>query len=468
MKSGESMRITSVRSQGLAHLSYYIASEGEALVVDPRRDVDIYIEMAKNDGSEIVHIFETHRNEDYVVGSLELQYHIPGAEIGHSKATGFNYGNNSLADGDAFRIGNMQVTCIHTPGHTDDSMCYAIADITVSEDPLAVFTGDTLFVNEVGRTDLVDIKKHEDMSRKLFRSLHEKLLPLGDGVIVYPGHGAGSVCGGDIGEREFTTLGYERANNKWLQMNEEEFVQGKLNQKLTLSSYFKHCERLNTIGPPIFAELSSPKMLDSDSFDDLLKQDGYVAVDTRSADFFVCGHIPGAISVPISGMGMFGGWVLKPDETFLLVLERPDDLQEALAYLHRIGFDNIAGYLGLGMDGWYEGGKTRATVQTFSIEQVKQLHETNTAGLLDVRQPHETEREYIDGAKFLPLTDLRDSVDTLDTTNPNVIMCLGGVRGTSAASVLLRRGISNYGVTLESLNGWKNRGFPLKKRADHP
>ncbi len=436
------------------------------MVIDPRRDVGVYLELAKQEASEIVHIFETHRNEDYVIGSLELQYHIPGVKIGHSSATHFEYGNNSLGDGDIFRIGDMQVSCISTPGHTDDSMCYVIADITVSEDPLAVFTGDTLFVNEVGRTDLVDIKKHELMSRKLFKSLHEKLLPLGDGVIVYPGHGAGSVCGGDIGSREFTTIGYERANNKWLHMNEEEFVKAKLEQKLTLSSHFRHCEHLNTIGPPILAQMPDPKMLDSDSFDNLLKQDGYVAVDTRSADFFVCGHIPGAISVPMSGMGKYAGWILRPDETLLLVLERPDDLKQALAYLHRIGFDNVAGYLGPGMDAWYDSGRQRATVHTYSIEQVKELHESGAVGILDVRQPHETEREYIDGASFIPLTEIRDSNKPLSVSSQNVIMCHGGVRGTSAASILLRKGAKNYGVSLDSLSGWKIRGYPLAIKGD--
>jgi hydroxyacylglutathione hydrolase len=268
------------------------------MVIDPRRDVDAYLALSSQMKSEIVHVFETHRNEDYVTGSVELQHHVPDAQINHSKETDFKYGDNSLSDGDTFDVGKMRVECVHTPGHTNDSMSYLLADMSVGPSPIAFFTGDTLFVNAIGRTDLVDITKHEELARKIFHSLHEKVLPVGDGVVVYPGHGAGSVCGGDIREREFSTIGYERANNHWLQMEEEDFVNARLRESLTLAPYFKHCEKLNTLGPPLMADIAAPRSLDPDSFEEMLKKPGYLAVDTRSPDFFVCGHIPNAISVP--------------------------------------------------------------------------------------------------------------------------------------------------------------------------
>ncbi len=207
------VRITTIRSEGLAALSYFVSSENEAMVIDPRRDALVYHNLSIESESKITHIFETHRNEDYVTGSLELQSHVPDAEIGHSKATKFGYGELNLADGEIFQIGKMKVTCLNTPGHTDDSMCYVVADTSVGPDPIVAFTGDTLFVSEVGRTDLVDIRKHSEMSKKLYASLHDKVLTLGDGVIIRPGHGAGSVCGGAIGDREFSTIGFEKANN---------------------------------------------------------------------------------------------------------------------------------------------------------------------------------------------------------------------------------------------------------------
>ncbi|MCJ7817987.1 MAG: MBL fold metallo-hydrolase, partial [Candidatus Thorarchaeota archaeon] len=184
------MRITVIRSEGLAALSYFVSSENEAMVIDPRRDAFVYHRLAAEMDYKITHIFETHRNEDYVAGSLELQSYVSDAEIGHSKATKFGYGDISISDGEMFQIGKMRVTCLNTPGHTDDSMCYAVADSTVSPDPIVVFTGDTLFVNEVGRTDLVNINKHAQMSKKLYTSLHEKVLLIGDDVIIHPGHGA--------------------------------------------------------------------------------------------------------------------------------------------------------------------------------------------------------------------------------------------------------------------------------------
>ena len=185
------MRIRTIKSEGIAAISYFVSSGSEAIVIDPRRDVAIYRRLADENDVSISHVFETHRNEDYVTGSLELKALIPEVRIGHSNQTDFRYGDDSLADDEVFNIGEMSVRCIHTPGHTDDSICYVVADRSVSVDPIVAFTGDTLFVNEVGRTDLVDKKKHEEMSIKLFHSLHEKLLPLGDGVIIHPGHGAG-------------------------------------------------------------------------------------------------------------------------------------------------------------------------------------------------------------------------------------------------------------------------------------
>ena len=290
------MRIRTIKSEGIAALSYLVSSRNEAMVIDPRRDAAIYKNLADEDGVEITHIFETHRNEDYVIGSLELKMMVPEARIGHSNQTNFKYGDDSIADGETFIIGKMSINCIQTPGHTDDSICYVVADRNVGPNPILAFTGDTLFVNEVGRTDLVDLDKHEEMSRKLYNSLHQKLLPLGDGVIIHPGHGAGSVCGKDIGEREFSTIFFEKANNVWLGMSEAVFVESKVHQHLTRASYFKHCEHLNTIGPPIVADLPEPQELDIESFSKLLKDDDHRAIDTRPSDEFVNRHIPRSIS----------------------------------------------------------------------------------------------------------------------------------------------------------------------------
>ncbi len=456
------MRVTTIRSEGLAHLSYFVSSDGEAFVVDPRRDVDVYLKLSRETKSEIVHIFETHRNEDYVTGSLELQYHVPDAQINHSKETDFKFGDNSLFDGDTFDVGKTRIECVYTPGHTEDSMSYLVADMSVGPNPFAFFTGDTLFVNEIGRTDLADITRHEEMTREIFHSLHEKVLPVGDGVVVFPGHGAGSVCGGDIGEREFSTIGYERASNPWLQMEEEDFVHARLRQSLTLSTYFKHCRKLNSIGPPLLSSLDPPRNLDPASFEDLLKKPGHLVVDTRSPDFFVCGHIPRAMSLPLSSMGKSAAWVLNPDDSFLLVLERTEDLELAMNYLHRIGFDNVVGYLGSGMDGWYEKGKLRSLLQTYTLEEVKEQLGKGEMTMIDVRQLHEAEEEFIVGSAFAPLTNLAENMSKFDRDKPTVTICPRGARASTAASIFKRAGYKNVGVTLEGIEGWKDRGYPVR------
>jgi hydroxyacylglutathione hydrolase len=456
------MRITTVRSEGLAQLSYFVSSEGEAMVIDPRRDVDVYLKLAAESHSQISHVFETHRNEDYVVGSLEIKYHVPSVQIAHSKETGFKYGDISIAHHESFRIGDMQVTCLHTPGHTDDSICYLVADTSVGPTPLLVFTGDTLFVGEVGRTDLVDIKKKEVMSRKLYNSLKEEILPLEDGIVIHPGHGAGSVCGGDIGKRDFSTLGYERTNNPWLSLEEEDFVQLKLDQKLTLSDYFKHCENLNTVGPPIVATLPMPCALDPNAFEALLEKPGHVVVDTRAPDFFVCGHIPGAINTPLKEMGQFVGWVLDPEDNYLLVLERAEDLEQARNYLLRVGFDTAVAYLATGMDGWYEAGKPRGILNTISLADLKLGLESGQIDMIDVRQPHEREKEFIEKSIFLPLTDIEREEGSIDKSRQKVTMCPGGVRATVAASILKREGHENVSVALDGIKAWKKSGYPIR------
>ena len=457
------MRVANIRAEGLAHLSYFVSSEKEAMVIDPRRDIEIYLELASKSEVQITHIFETHRNEDYVIGSVELQHNTDSAKIGHSEVTNFKYGDFQIADGDTFKVGKMKVTCIHTPGHTNDSICYAVSDPSVSSDPITVFTGDTLFVSEVGRTDLVDQKKTAEMAGKLYRSLHDQLLKLPDGVIVYPGHGAGSVCGGDIGDRDFSTIGYERANNMWLSMDEDTFIEKKSNQNLTLSSYFKHCEYLNTIGPPLVSDLPSPERFSPEEFDAKSKLPKHVVIDTRSPEDFVSTHIPKSISLSLKQMGLFAGWVLDPTDTFLFVLSSDTDLVAARSALLRIGFDNIVGYLGQGMNEWLKEGMATSSIGTYSIRELNQQFKAGGIAVVDVRQPHEFEAESIEGSTSMPLTGISKDVTQLSTDGVFASICPAGIRGTTGASILKRSGLEKVFVALDGIKGWKKEGYPLKE-----
>jgi hydroxyacylglutathione hydrolase len=455
------MRITSIRSEGLAHLSYFISSEDEAMVIDPRRDAEIYFELASQSDVQITNIFETHRNEDYVIGSLELQHLISTAKIGHSEATNFKFGDFKLADGDSFKVGKMKIICIHTPGHTNDSMCYAVADTAVSQDPIIVFTGDTLFVNEVGRTDLVDVTKTAEMAGKLYDSLHDRLLKLTDSVIVHPGHGAGSVCGANIGEREFSTIGYERANNIWLSMDKDEFIENKVNQGITLASYFKHCEKLNTIGPPLVSDLPNPEMFNPVEFEEKSKLPNNVVIDTRSPQDFVAKHIPKSISLSLKAMGLFAGWVLHPSDSFLFVLDNSNDLVDARSALVRIGFDHVIGYLDGGIGTWIKEGKPTNSIETYSIQDLNQQVKAGKLQIVDVRQPHEYEVESIEGSISAPLTSISEQ-NQLSADGAYVSMCPSGVRATTGASILKKSGIENISVSLDGLKGWKSEGYSLK------
>ncbi|MBN2228571.1 MAG: MBL fold metallo-hydrolase [Candidatus Thorarchaeota archaeon] len=456
------MRITTVRSEGLAALSYFVSSDGEAVVIDPRRDASIYAELALREGVDIRYVFETHRNEDYVIGSLELQSLVPDVEIGHSNAISFKFGEHAIADGETFNAGKMHITCLNTPGHTDDSICYVVSDKSSGPDPIIAFTGDTLFVNEVGRTDLVDINKHEEMSRKLFRSLHEKLLPIGDGVIIHPGHGAGSVCGGAIGDREFSTIGFERSNNMWLKMDEEEFVSAKTAQRLTRTSYFKRCEKLNTIGPLLLNTRSPPQELDAVSLANNIEDDNHRGIDTRQAKEFLMQFIPRTINLSLTNMGLLAGWTLKAEQTFSLILGNRKDLGQAWSYLVRVGLDDIVGFLKNGIDTWIQSGRPVESIRTLSTEELKKRVDTNSIRVVDVREPHEFSQNHIPGAISSPLTLLDETATSIDGNVSIAPLCPSGFRGTAAASILHRNGFTDIAVPIEGYKGWVSKGYPTE------
>lgn len=456
------MRMHTIRSEGLSALSHFVTSGGEAFVIDPRRDASIYKELANQNNAKIRYIFETHRNEDYVVGSLELQSILSDCEIGHNSATKFKYGEHSINDGEIFTVGKMRITCVSTPGHTDDSMCYAISDTTSGPEPIMLFTGDTLFVNEVGRTDLVDLSKHAEMSKKLYESLTEKILPLDNGIIICPGHGAGSVCGGAIGDREFSTIGYERMHNPWLKMNEEEFIEAKINQRLTRTAYFKRCEKLNTEGPPLLGTLESLSELDIDSFRKLLRQDAHQVVDTRPVQDFLNKHIPRSISLTLSNMGLLAGWSLSSDKSISLILEKTADLTEAWSYLVRVGLDSIVGFLKDGIAGWSAKGLKFETIPYISLDALKQGIADKSIHVFDVREPHEFDTGHIPASQNLPLTQISIGKGILFSSGTSASICPSGSRSTTAASLLKKSGVKNVVVPLDGIKTWKARGLPME------
>lgn len=453
------MQLEIVKAKGLAHNSYFLSDRGEAIVIDPRRDCEIYAELAGRECARIKYIFESHCHEDFVIGSTALQ-RLTGAEIGHSWETHFRYGDHDLRDGETFYVGDLKVEVLHTPGHTNDSICFAVYERQQSRTPLFVFTGDTLLAGDVGRTDLLGTKATVTQSKKLYKSIFERLMPLGDHLIVYPAHGAGSVCGHNVSAREFSTIGYERQMNPLLQLDEGHFVRYLGEQHLSLPPYFLRARALNIAGPPPMSE--AVRAVDADEFEKLANARTTTIIDTREPGAFAGSHVPGSLSIWLDGVSFFPGWVLN-DERVAIVTERPSDTEVARTYLGRLGFDNVVAWLCRGMPDWRNRGKPWAQLKTCSVEQLKNALERDAINLLDVREESEWKEGHIRGAQHLFVGHIKKQREQLPEGTPLAIYCSWGGRASLAASIVLGLGNSNVYVVLGAIRAWKNQGFPLER-----
>ncbi len=459
MQMVENMILEIIKSEGLAHKSYFIGSNGEAAVIDPRRDCDSYVYYSKKHDMQITHIFETHCNEDYVTGSMELSKRV-GAPIYHSKNLDFAYGN-MVEDGDKFKIGEIQMKVIETPGHTYESLSLLIKDKTISEDVYIIFTGDTLFAGEVGRTDLYGDDKREEMAGKLYDSLHNKIMPLGDHVLVFPAHGSGSVCGKDIRESEFTTVGYEKKTNPMLQKTKEGFIDSKLNEKMVKAPYFKKMEVYNKDGAPLLCRLPYLRPLDIKE----LKESAETSqlVDVRMAASFAGGHIPGTLNIWKHGLTYFAGWMLSYNRPIIIIDENNEHIDEIVRYLIRIGYDNIYGYLAGGFTHWANSGEEIKKIDTWSVHELKERQNDKSIFILDVREIGEREEGYIKGSHHIYVGDLKNHLDEVPDDKYIVIYCDTGNRASIAASVLKINGYEEVANVLGSIRAWKAAGYSLVK-----
>jgi hydroxyacylglutathione hydrolase len=456
------MRLKIIKSEGLAHNSYYLSDEGEAVVIDSRRDCEIYTQLAKKECAEIKYILETHRNEDYAVGSLELK-NMTEAEIGHSNALPFKYGDHNLADGDTLNMGNAKIKAIHTPGHTNESLCYVIYPSGSSE-ALMAFTGDTLFAGSVGRTDLYGKASHSAQAEKLYRSLHEKLLPLGDHVLVYPAHGEGSVCGHSISGQEPTTVGYEKKTNPYLQLSKEDFIQKAVSEELIVPRYFRKMEEYNLKGPPLLSELAFPKPFSLADFEEEMHEQNMLVMDTRMPYAYAGTHIPDSLSLWLGGTSVYPGWLLDTSQYVVFVLERPSDIDIVAPRLRRLGFDNMCGYLCGGMNEWQEAGKPISSAGTMSAFELRSKLEKDEVLLLDVREPNEWKDEgTVEGATRIFFADLPGKTDSLPKDKPIAVTCTVGNRASTAVSILERAGFKDASNVLGGMTAWTNLGYPTKK-----
>jgi hydroxyacylglutathione hydrolase len=456
------VRLETIKSPGIAQASYYLSDSGEAIVVDPRRDVGSYFQLAAEDCTRIQFVLETHRNEDYVSGSVELKEAV-GAEICHGKVTPFTYGDHNLTGNEVIPVGRLRVKTISTPGHTFDSFCYAVSDTRNGSEPFMVFTGDTLFIGDVGRTDLSGPEHWERLSGLLFDSIHEKLLPLGDHVLVYPAHTAGSVCGSRIGEREVSTIGWERKTNSVLRMGREDFVRNRLANKMLRPPYFRRMEEWNLNGPPPLRYVAEPRHLTIQDFETLWRQPDVTVVDTRNPDAFAASHIPGSLSIWLEGLAHYAGWVLSYEERVILVAEKREDAGGAINYLRRIGYDEVVGYLCPGIDGWRNRGKLTESFGVLTAPDLKDFLGRGSVTLIDVRDENEYASGHILGAKNMYVGHIAGMTSEISGGKPVVVICSWGGRGSLAASILRRSGIREVFNLLGGMNSWISLGYPVEK-----
>ena len=455
------MKLKTIKSEGIAHNSYLLSDHGEAAVIDPRRDCQIYPRFAQRECAKIRYILETHRNEDYVIGSFELQ-NMTDAEICHSRELPFKYGDQNLTDGDTLTIGNLKIQVLYTPGHTNESLCYAVYR-SGQHEALMVFTGDTLFVGSAGRTDLYGKEAQPTQAEKLYASLHEKLLPLGDHVIVYPAHGAGSVCGQGISDQDSSTIGYEKKTNPFLQLDREAFVQHVMSEEMLVPPYFRKMEDYNLNGPPLLKGLPPAEPLGVADFEQQTRQPSTVIVDTRRPAAFAGSHIPSSLSLWLGGTSAYPSWILDYNQRILFVHERKSDMNTVAKHFWRLGFDNQIGFLCPGISEWQEKGNPISHVSTISAQELNIWLQDTSLLVLDVREPSEWKEGCIQGAERIFFGHLRGKAGSLPRNKPTVVICSVGQRASTAASILEKEGFKEIYNVLGGMDAWTSLGYPTMK-----
>ncbi len=457
---GSPIFLEKVKSEGLSHLSYILGQGGQAAVIDPRRDFNLYIHIAQQNNARITHIFETHRNEDYVIGSRGLARKT-GAAVYHGKDLDFAYGH-PVSEGDTFEIGNLKIAILETPGHTLESISLVVKDSSFGDQPIAVFTGDLLFIGSVGRTDLLPDRVAE-VAGMQYDSIFNKILPLGDQVILFPAHGSGSVCGSGMAAREFSTLGYERENNPALQVSSrEEYIERKVRENPHQPPYFKKMEQYNQQGPPDMDSLPRPDPLSADAFARAMEE-GMLVLDVRSPEAFAGAFIPKSLAIPLELIPAYGGYFIPYDRDIGLVVNSSEDVARAVRYLIRLGYDRIAGYLAGGMSGWETSGRPYDRIASVHVnELVERFKKKADFTLLDVREESELKEEgtFADSMHVF-LGDLPGQIDRIPRDKPVTTFCGSGMRAIIAASILKQHEFGRVEDNLGSMSACQAAGCPV-------
>jgi len=427
----------------LAHASYLLGSEREGVVVDPQRDVEIYLEAAQKNGLKIRYIFETHLHADFVSGHRELAARTE-AQIYLSRMAGATFPHVDVDDGYTLRIGKLKIEVLATPGHTPESTSLLVTDEEKGEQPWAVLTGDTLFIGDVGRPDLSRTHTPAELAGMMYDSLHNKLMTLPDSVMVYPAHGAGSLCGRNMRAERFSTIGTERLANYALQIRDRnEFVRQMTSNLPARPDYFLEDAAINRAGASPLSGLPALKPINATELKAMLDK-GAMALDVRPATDFIAGHVPGSVSIPLSGQfASWAGAVLGLSSRPVLIAASAEQINEARMRLARIGIEAVAGYLEGGVEDWQKAGLPVERVKQITPQELAGQLSQGGIGVLDVRREAEFQAGHIDGADWHPLDRFKAALPEISKGSPIAVHCKSGYRSLIAVSVLQRAGYHN-------------------------
>jgi hydroxyacylglutathione hydrolase len=451
------MYIEQLYTNCLAEAAYYIESEGEAAIIDPLRETEPYIDLAKKRGARIKYVFETHFHADFVSGHIDLSKKV-NAPIIYGPQANTHYDVINATDGQEFKLGKVKFKVLHTPGHTPESSCYLLFDENGKEH--AVFSGDTLFVGDVGRPDLLDgVMSREELASLMYDSLNKKIKTLPDSVIVYPAHGPGSACGKNIGKETFSTIGEQKKFNYALKdMSRDEFIEKVTDGILPPPLYFFEDARINKMGyNPIDEVISANKKpLSAVEFKKAVEA-GALILDTRKPDDFEKGFIPGSLNIGLNGQyAVWVGTLIDINKPLVLITENEKE-EEAILRLARVGYENVTGYLKGGVQSWPEKLDTVNSIEASAIAPLL----TKGVDVLDVRKPGEWSTSHLKEAAFLPLSDMPDNLEQLDKSKPYIVHCAGGYRSMIACSLMKQKGFANVTNVYGGFGAMITAGLPV-------
>jgi hydroxyacylglutathione hydrolase len=451
------MYIEQLYTNCLAEAAYYIESDGEAAIIDPLRETEPYVEIADKRGATIKYVFETHFHADFVSGHIDLSRKVK-APIVYGPNADTQYKVYNAKDGEIFTLGKVKIKVLHTPGHTPESTCYLLLDENGREH--AVFTGDTLFVGDVGRPDLLDgIMTQEELASMLYDSLTTKIKTLGDHVIVYPAHGPGSACGKNIGKETVSTIGEQKKFNYALQtMSRQTFIEKVTEGMLPPPQYFFEDARINKMGYSPIEEViaQNTKSLNVAQFKKAV-DDGATILDTRQADDFEKGFIPGSINIGLNGQfAVWVGTLIDIHKPLVLITDSGKE-EETVLRLARVGYEKVIGYLQNGVAAWTD---KLDVVNSISAKDIRDQLGKGVS-VLDVRKPGEWNTAHLKAATFLPLADFPENLSTLDPQKPYLVHCGGGYRSMTAISIMKKKGFKNLTNIYGGFGAMQNAGLEI-------